>query len=229
MRKPRIDRTRHIGSHGQPWLVPIVMGLVIAGAASQVSAQPVRPIGPYVIDARGSLARFKEDPTIAATIDVTPDNLPTRGLGVTAGVHWYPLRWRAITLGIGGEMLLARDSRTGEATETAPERPTVTTRLTAMSPQLSLNFGRREGWSYISGGMGWARLTAERDDLPSPAGVDHSRATNYGAGARWFTSDRVAFSVDVRFYAINARPAFGTVPEFPRNRLTIISAGISVR
>ena len=209
-------------------VVRLAMCVFVLAAASEAASQPLQPVGPYVIDARGSLARFKEDAAIAGTIDVTADNLPTRGLGMTAGAHWYPIRWRRIAFGVGAEMLLARDSRSKDATATSEAGPTVTTRLSAISPQLSLNFGKGDGWSYISGGIGWARLTAERDDVAAAA-ADRSRATNYGAGARWFTSPRLAFSVDLRFYAINARPATATQPEFPRNRLMVISAGISVR
>ena len=32
---------------------------------------------------------------------------------------------------------------------------------------------------------------------------------NYGGGARWFIKPHVAFSFDVRFYAINPGLAFG--------------------
>ena len=36
--------------------------------------------------------------------------------------------------------------------------PTVNARFSALSPQVSLNFGTRDGWSYLSGGIGWARF-----------------------------------------------------------------------
>jgi hypothetical protein len=208
--------------------VRIAACLLTVGAAAEVAAQPPQPVGPYVIDARGSFVRFKEDGAIANTIDVSADNLPTRGLGITTGAHWYPVRWRRVAFGLGAELLLARDSRTKEATETTEAGPTVTTRLSALSPHLSLNFGKGDGWSYISGGFSSARLTVERTDRPA-IDVDRTRATHYGAGARWFTSRRLAVSVDVRFYAINARPPTGTLPQFPRNRLTVFSAGIAVR
>ena len=34
------------------------------------------------------------------------------------------------------------------------------------------------------------------------------KTINYGGGARWFAKAHVAFSFDVRFYAINPGPAF---------------------
>ena len=210
-------------------IVRCVWMCLLLAAAAEAGAQPAEPIGPFAADVRGSLARFKEDAAVAATIGVETKNLPTRGLGLTVGAHFYPLRWRRVTLGVGGEMLIARDSRTLETDSTATvAAPTVTTRVSALSPQVSLNFGRRDGWSYVSGGIGRARLTAQRDDQ---AAVDASRtrSTNYGGGARWFTGPHLAFSVDLRFYAIDARAAAGAVPAFPRTRMMVISAGISLR
>lgn len=203
---------------------------IALGWASDSMAQPRTPIGPFVADVRGALARFKEDPTVAGSLGVQPDNLPTRGLGLAVGAHWYPLRGRRVTLGVGGEILLARDTRTADDEGAgAVTGPTVTTRLSAMSPQLSLNFGHGDGWSYISGGLGVARLTAERDDGPSTGGAARTRTLHYGGGARWFTGPRLAFTFDLRFYTVNARPAAGTIPEFPKTKTMVISAGISLR
>ncbi|MGH8637880.1 MAG: hypothetical protein ACREUZ_12175 [Burkholderiales bacterium] len=193
-------------------------------------AQPADPIGPAVVDVRGTLARFKEDAATAQAIDVEPANLPTRGLGLAVGAHWYPARLGRVTFGLGGELLWARDTRTGEQSETATtEPPTVTTRLSAISPHVSLNFGRGDGWSYVSGGLGWASLTSERTDEPFTGGGGRARMTHYGGGARWFTGPHLAFSFDLRFYAINASEASGTRPAFPRSRLMVISVGASLR
>ena len=60
------------------------------------------------------------------------------------------------------------------------------------------------------------------------------KTINYGGGARWFIKSHVAFSFDVRFYAINpgvvlARPN-GTLREgSPRTTLTAIGAGVSIK
>ena len=71
------------------------------------------PISPVVFDVRGTLARFKQDPLSAAVLGVQPLDLPTRGLGLVAGAHFYPVRTRKFALGLGGEILLrARASRT---------------------------------------------------------------------------------------------------------------------
>ncbi len=211
---------------------------LVLAAAVDAGAQPVEPIGPFVIDARGSLARFKGEPPLAGALQVDASNLPTRGLGAAVGGHWYPFRLGRVTIGLGGELVLARDSRTAEApatvtttgtpTQMMVERPTVTTRLSAFSPQVSLNFGNNDGWSYISGGIGSAKLTAERDDVPSQGAVERVRSTNYGGGARWFTSPRLAFTFDLRFYTLNAQSA--PVPTaYPRTRFMVISVGVSMR
>jgi hypothetical protein len=116
-----------------------------------------------------------------------------------------------------------------EDDETTVEGPTVTTRFSSISPQISLNFGKRDGWSYISGGLGRARLSAERDDEPFADSADATRTLHYGGGARWFTSPHLAFSFDLRFYTINASEASATRPAYPRTRMMVISAGISMR
>jgi Outer membrane protein beta-barrel domain len=203
--------------------------LCLAMCASNAFAQPPRPIGPFVVDARATFARFKAISSVASDLNVTSDNLPTRGLGIDAGVHWYPLKGRHITLGIGGELVAARGKRTTETTGTTTPTATVTTRFSSLSPQLSLNFGTGDGWSYISGGIGVARLTTERNDAPFADEAGGVRATNYGGGARWFTGPHIAFTFDVRFYTVSAQPAQGTRPPYSRARFVAISAGVSFR
>jgi hypothetical protein len=203
-------------------------------SAADAAAQPVEPIGAFVVDVRGTLARFNDDAQIASSLDVATDNLPTRGLGLAAGFHWYALRGRLVSLGLGGELLIARDSRTAEPPddddgEAAVPLPTVTTRFSSISPHVSLSFGKRDGWSYISGGLGRARLSSERDDEPFADGADGTRSLHYGGGARWFTGPHLAFSFDLRFYTINATEASGSRPAYPRTRMMVISAGISTR
>ena len=211
--------------------------LLVASAAIATSLTFARPcnaqgderIKPLVADARLTLARFKEDGGIADAIGVTPMNLPTRGLGFGVGAHWYPLRGSKVALGVGGELLRARDSRTLDPeTEDGPEGPTVETRLFSIAPQVSLNFGRRDGWSYISGGIGSAILTAERVDRPVGDG-SRVKTINYGGGARWFTNQHIAVSVDLRFYSVGTQSATLTRPAYPKSKMMVISGGIALR
>lgn len=229
--------------------LPLALFLFSSPAAAQdpPAIIPVAPerIGPYVVDARGTLARFKPSAAIGTSLGVDANtNLPTRGLGIVVGGHVYPVRRRSFALGLGGELLLrTQGSRTAAATTAdGPEGPTVKTRISGLAPQVSLNFGKHDGYSYISGGVGWASLTSEKDvtttttppaPAPAPASMaadDERRQTiNYGGGARWFVRKHVAFSVDLRFYMVRAREATSAVSAYPAMRVMVFSAGIAVR
>ena len=78
-----------------------------------------------------------------------------RALGFVVGAHFYPARLGPITLGLGGEMMVAQRNRTlPPAEEGGTPGPTVHSRMSSVTPQFSFNFGKRQGWSYISGGIG---------------------------------------------------------------------------
>ena len=206
-----------------------LLGLMIVFLpVADVAAQPTTgPIPHFVVDARGSLARFKQDAGLATALQVDSENLPTMGLGVTLGGHLYVLRSRKITIGVGAELLMARDSHGLEADEGETPKPTVTTKMTGFAPQISFNFGRDEGWSYISAGLGSARMTSERDDQPITGPISRTRMLNYGGGARWFNTPHLAFTFDLRFYAISPREVTATVPAYPRAKFMVISGGVA--
>jgi hypothetical protein len=218
-----------------------LLAFIIGSVPSLASGQVNEPLGGFVVDARGVWARFGEDAVVAGIVGVTPVNLPTRGLGIAVGAHWYPVRLKAITVGLGAEFMTARGERTleiegdddddpdEEPDPTPVVRPTVSTRLTSLSPQLSLNFGRKNGWSYISGGIGVGNFTAETVDLPAGEPAGRPRVFHYGGGARWFTKKHLAISVDLRFYTINEQPPAIGRPAFPRTRVMVISAGVGLR
>lgn len=208
--------------------------MLAAPAQAQDPAPPDildRPLAPAVVDARGTLARLKDDSAIAQTLGVESTDLPTRGLGLVVGAHVYPLRRRGFALGLGGEVLLrARGSRTIEpAIEDGPDGPTVVTTMSAITPQVSLNFGKRDGWSYVSGGVGWASYTSELQEDPFEDPESRGRALNYGGGARWFVKKHVAFTLDLRFYSIGAQEATTARPAFPKMRVMVFSGGVSLR
>jgi hypothetical protein len=202
---------------------------ILALTEVAASAQVEQPIGRFVADVRLAWARFKEDPAMASAIGVEPTNLPTRGLGLVFGAHFYPLRGSRVALGLGGEFFTAKDTRTMDpAEEGGPEGPTVETTLSSLTPQVSLNFGKRDGWSYISGVIGSSSLTVQRlDDLIGSG--SRARTTNYGGGARWFTRKHLAVSVDLRFYSVSAQPATASRPALPKSKTMVISGGIGLR
>jgi hypothetical protein len=108
-----------------------------------------------------------------------------------------------------------------------------------VAPQLSFNFGSRQGWSYLSAGYGGASL---RSDAPLVVGSSSSatepgavvisggsldasriRGVNLGGGARWFLSGHAAIGLDVRFHRLSATATT------PRVTLVSVSVGLSIR
>lgn len=223
------------------WILLPALVLAHAGAATAQEPVETLPIGRYVLDLRGAMPRLKADPLVAAAINVTPANMPTRGRGYVVGGHWYPLRKGAVTLGVGGEWLVSQARRTLEpTTEGGKEGPTAIRDLTMMTPQVSLNFGKRQGWSYISGGIGYSTFTAERQADPRPPGIivlgtpvvesrQRPLTIAYGGGARWFLNRHMAISMDLHFYRISAQAAGAARPAMPATRLLVLSLGTAFK
>ena len=201
--------------------------------AAPAAAQQQEPIGLFAIDVRGAFGRHKAEPSVATELDVAPANLPTRTLGFAGAAHVYPLRSRRVTLGLGGTVVMTRGSKSLETVEEGEEEPVegpvVRRHFTSFSPEISLNFGHRNGWSYISGGMfGRSKLYLEREDSPA-ANPPYRSTINYGGGARWFTSTHIAFSVDFRWYSVAEQPAGPGLVAQPRTTLLVLSGGIAFK
>jgi outer membrane protein with beta-barrel domain len=221
------SRARHVAAL-------VLLTGAVAGSPTPLHAQDhpsdKKPIGRFAADARGAFPKFKLDPTVAAAVGVAEDDLPGRGLGFAVGAHVYPVRFSVVALGIGAEMMMARASHTvAAATNGAAPGPTVNARFATLAPQVSFNFGRRDGWSYISGGIGFSRFTVEREDRPLPDQEARSKTINYGGGARWFSKKHIALSVDLRFYAVNPQEATTTRPALPRMTFSAFSVGASFK
>jgi hypothetical protein len=222
-----------------------VLGLLLASSAHPAFAQdPPLPIPWVIVDLHGSLPRFpSDDAQLAESRGMNVAELPGSGLGVQLGLHLYPLHTHLVTVGVGGELATGRARQTPPAGATVKSASGVVTllraaeeRITSVSPQLSLNFGNGSGWSYLSVGLGqttWSIAPADLVDYPPNS--DKLKTLNYGGGGRWFIRPHVAFSFDVRFYAINPGTAAfnpGTTivfPGTPRTTLLIIGAGISLK
>jgi len=207
---------------------------VLSSLPATVFAQDTQPedlpIGKYVVDARVTFPKFKQDPAVSGALGVATDNLPTRGLGFVLGAHWYPVRLGIVTLGFGGEITKAgRNNTKNTGTEADPVNVIVNTSFSAVSPQISFNFGARDGWSYISGGLGRSNLTTQREDQPLPPPETGIKTINYGGGARWFFKKHLAVNFDIRFYAVNPQLATATRPGYPRMTIMSWVGGISVR
>ena len=213
--------------------------LLVLCAASPVRAQDPPPrIGPFVLDLHASLPQFPtDDAQLAASRGMALAELPGTGLGIQAGAHLYLLKIKAVTFGIGAEFVATRARQTPMPTTTSTTTTTATTlraseeRFSTFSPQLSLNFGTGRGWSYVSGGIGvsnWALVPEGQEEFPADS--ESLKTINYGGGARWFAKPHLAFSFDVRFYAINpGTPYIADTLGSPRTTLMIIGAGISLK
>ncbi|OFV93942.1 MAG: hypothetical protein A3H95_07685 [Acidobacteria bacterium RIFCSPLOWO2_02_FULL_64_15] len=114
----------------------------------------------------------------------------------------------------------------GQTTILAP----VTERFASIAPQLSFNFGTGDGWSYLSGGIATSTWSVVPDGAsPAPSDEERLKTINYGGGARWFAKPHLAFSFDVRFYAIDPGTPSGSRPASPRTTMVVVGAGISVK
>ena len=199
-------------------------------AAGPAFAQPIRPLPRVAADLRGFYSGLGQDPITAAGLGVEADQLPSRGLGAVAGIHVYPLRGRNVALGIGGEWMVARGRK--QQINAATDEPIglpIEQRLVSLSPQVSLNFGHRDGWSYLSAGMGRLSFETFQGDLP-PADLPPKKSTiNMGGGARWFLAPHIAFTFDMRWYLTRPESGVGLLPARQRSRLLVLSAGLGFK
>jgi hypothetical protein len=183
------------------------------------------------VDVHGTAPRFPDDDVqLAESRGLALSELPGAGLGLHAGAHVYVLTWKALTIGLGGRLTVARAHQGAQPLAAVQTTRAVTERFTNISPQLSFNFGTGHGWSYISGGIGPSRWSLTPDGR-QPAAADQERlmTIDYGGGARWFAKPHLAFSFDVRFYAIDPGTPLGVRPGTPRTTLLIMGAGVSFK
>jgi hypothetical protein len=214
----------------------LCLGLCASAAAQTLPAD--RP-GPYVIDVRGTTVSLPNDPGFFPPVPAST-TVPSRAYGIDAGAHLYLLQVGAARLGLGVTYLRAR----GTASPAAPAStsgvsgseaaqaatPAVAALVTTIAPQISVNFGSRAGWSYLSAGIGRATITTRTSAFgTTPVRLLDSgtrSSINLGGGARWFAKPRLAFSFDVRFHIVGAG---GQAAPTPRTTLVAASAGISLR
>ena len=223
----------------------LALSLVIVSNTQQVlNAQEKARIGPFVIELSGVLVKNGQNEQVASDRSLNPKELPSLGLGVSAGAHWYPLKIKKFTLGLGGQFLRSSGSSTpmpdlsatvvNELWTPTPE-PSIKTRFQAISPQVSVNFGGTSGWSYISGGMGKAKysVTKEIDSRWEEEEPDIDgrwlNMINYGGGGRWFAKEHLGFNIDLRFYQISPLAANDNFLGLPRQTVVIFSVGVLFR
>ena len=125
-----------------------------------------------------------------------------------------------------GSQTLEPDATTGMTT--SPDDRRSRRHFRTIDPEVSLNFGHRNGWSYISGGLGRSVLVPSARTCRRRI-TQAARRVHYGAGARWFTNRHVALSLDFRWYSVAAQDPTATSVAQPRTTLLVLSGGIGLR
>lgn len=192
----------------------------------------------FAVDAQGSWVSL---PTAEGWVPVVPDGtpLPGRAFGLAGGATVYPLKTGIITWGFGVSMHSGKGTSNplmSAPTATAPSVPTtttVTTQITSMLPQVSINFGHKLGWSYLSAGYGKSKVASSSEAFgTTPAQTvpeSWNGAINFGGGARWFMKPHLGASFDVRFTKLGSRGATEILPAAKRTQMVTISVGISIQ
>ncbi len=207
----------------------LVASLCVFVAYPVRAQEPPPRIPLFVVDVQGAIPRFPSDNAdLAASRGMDPAELPGTGIGAQVAANIYPFKWKAVTFGFGGSLITSHASQT-PAPGVEGLRPS-DERFRSYVPQFSFNFGNGHGWSYISGGLGqsnWALVPAGQEGFPPDS--EPLKTINYGVGARWFMKQHLAFSFDIRFYVVDPSTPYEGFPASPRTRLTIFSAGISLK
>lgn len=237
-------------------LAVILLGSVAAApVAAQTTATAPSPIpapdppGPYVIDLLVSTVGVPKATGFYPAVP-TGTLIPSRAFGLDFGGHVYLFRLGPARVGLGADLFRLRGTAAPPAPEKsasgttpaarpeAQETPDIKVTVTTIAPQISLNFGASTGWSYVSAGLGRASIVADRslfdDGDAERRESGQVSSLNFGGGARWFTSDHLAFSFDIRFHLLSPGKSQEIepgelAPGSPRTRIVSASAGISIR
>ena len=223
-----------MGRVPQGWCLLLVAWSLLPGAAE---AQVREPLPRFAVDLHAASVGL---PTVEGWVPpVTPETpLPGRAWWLTTAVTGYPLRLGIVTLGVGAAFSTAQGASDplevvdGSGDE-APVTPIVRTRVTSVIPQLSVNFGHKLGWSYLSAGIGRTKVDSSADAVGTHPEIVvpavWNQALNFGGGARWFMKRRFGAGFDVRFVKLGSRAESGAVGSARRTQMITFSAGITIQ
>jgi len=200
--------------------------IALAVTATPGAAQTVSPPGPWIVDIRAATSSVPTDLTFYPAGDATV--VPSRGFGLDVGGHIYLFNVGPSRVGVGANVVVIRSTATEPASREGdlPEER-LSLNMRTVAPQVSFNFGSRDGWSYLSAGLGLASITTRvKGASTSERSSGQLRSINFGGGARWFLSPRLAFGFDVRAHKIGA--ASGDQPT-PGVTAVAVGAGLSLR
>ena len=212
----------------RPWLGLLCLSSLLAASLPAHAQPPEEPIGRYVFDVRGALVPFARNEALAEHRGLPHLDTPGRGFGYDVGGHVYVFRVWHVTIGLGASYHASRADQSPGERSANPMGPTLRKRFSAASSQISFNFGHRNGWSYLSGGLGSSRLSLFPLDADEPP-QRSADTLNYGGGMRWFLNAHLAFTVDVRLFAISPLATLEDAPGSPRMTQVAFTAGASFR
>ncbi len=220
-------------------LLPVLTLLLFLAAPA--AAQTSERLPWFTVDLHGAWVGL---PSAEGWVPLVPATtpLPGRGWGIAGGATVYPLKFGVATLGLGVGLAtgrgtshaLTRTTGSGSTETTVPTTTTVTTRITSLLPQLSLNFGHKLGWSYLSAGYGRSKVASSSEAfgtmLAQRTPEAWNAAINFGGGARWFMKPHLGAGFDVRFTKLSSRAATEAQPVFgKRTQVVTLSVGISIQ
>lgn len=200
---------------------------VAAAAQGPVAPVTVEPMPWVVADVRVGWPAIGADELTAAAIGRPAAEMPGRALTAGLGIHAYPVRRGRWKLGVGAELLRGRGSYQEKDTKGKPVGDEINRTLSGVSAQVSLNFGRGQGWSYVTAGTGPLTFQTFLGEGP---GDDESRGTlNFGGGARWFKWQHAGFTADMRFYLTKASDGTQLVAPRSARRVVVLSLGLTLK
>lgn len=218
------------------WLV-----LLMLAAAAPASAQTAAHVPWFSADLQGAWVGLPTAEGWAPAVSATTP-LPGRAWGLAGGATVYPLKLGVVTLGLGVSMhtgkstskALTSTTGSGAMQKTVPTTTTVTTQITSVLPQLSINFGHNLGWSYLSLGYGRSKVASSSEPFRTALALRlpeaWNPAINFGGGAKWFMKPHLGAGFDVRFTKLSSRAATAAQPTFgQRTQMVTISVGISIQ
>jgi hypothetical protein len=190
-----------------------------ASAASRQAAAPADaaglnpgPPGPFVVDLRGAMSGLPQTASYYAPFPIGTV-VAKRGFGFDIGGHVYPFRLGTTRIGVGVDVMQVRgtastiattsstSTSTSPSTTPATAYPDVASTVRLVVSQLSINFGTRDGWSYLSIGGDVGQLASSgRGAVTVPRDTHTLSGFNAGGGARWFLGDHLGVGFDVRLH-----------------------------
>jgi hypothetical protein len=140
----------------------------------------------------------------------------------------YPIRRHGFAVGVGAETIVGHAHSSGGIDANGVPIPELTRRLTGVAGIVSVNFGGRDGWSYLSGGAGPLRFDTTSSLVPHGA-APTTMTPNAGGGIRWFVRPHLAAGFDVRAYLTQSQATTGESAGRNRMRVLVFAIGITLR